>query len=723
ALSVAFFLPLATLAQKAGGPPLPGNLRNNRMLSAWLRIEEGGKVRLLIGKVEIGQGILTAVQQICADHLDVDFSRIVITSGDTALSPREGVTAGSLSMPGCGMAVRQAAAEARQIFLDLAAKKLGASVVSLSVSDGAISAPGGGKTSYWELAGENPLQVEATGKVRPKAHGALRYSGKHVPRIDIPAKMTGGESFIQDMRLPGMLHGRVVHPPVWHAKLLGADLAVIEKMPGVVKAVRDGDFLGVVARREEQAIAAAEALRKVAQWEVSGKGPTSDTIYDWLQQQKITDLPIKSQAGQHGKKPAKVLKAAFLRPAQMHASIGPSCAIATFSQQGDVLVQTHSQSVFETRAALAMMLGVDVAKVRCQHVQGAGCYGHNGADDVTADAVLLARAVPGQPVRVQWMRHDEHKWEPFGSAMVMKLEAGLDADGSVLDWEYHLYSTAHSTRPSGWAGNLLAAQMLAKPFAQPVPRNGGGPNYAADRNAIADYDFPGHKVVTHFVENFAVRTSALRGLGAYTNVFAIESFMDDIAREAKADPVAYRLRYMKDERARAVLQKTADMFGWQNWKAAPGRGRGIAYARYKGSATYTAVAIEAEVDRTSGRIRVLRAASANDAGEIVAPDGVKNQIEGGIVQSLSWTLKEAVRFGPGGVLSEDWNSYPILTFSEVPAIEIELIDRPGAPFLGAGEASQGPTGAALANAVRDATGVRFHELPFTPARVLAGLKI
>jgi len=407
----------------------------------------------------------------------------------------------------------------------------------------------------------------------------------------------------------------------------------------------------------------------------------------------------------------------------MHASIGPSCAIATFSQQGDVLVQTHSQSVFETRAALAMMLGVDVAKVRCQHVQGAGCYGHNGADDVTADAVLLARAVPGQPVRVQWMRHDEHKWEPFGSAMVMKLEAGLDADGSVLDWEYHLYSTAHSTRPSGWAGNLLAAQMLAKPFAQPVPRNGGGPNYAADRNAIADYDFPGHKVVTHFVENFAVRTSALRGLGAYANVFAIESFMDDIAREAKADPVAYRLRYMKDERARAVLQKTADMFGWQNWKAAPGRGRGIAYARYKGSATYTAVAIEAEVDRTSGRIRVLRAASANDAGEIVAPDGVKNQIEGGIVQSLSWTLKEAVRFGPGGVLSEDWNSYPILTFSEVPAIEIELIDRPGAPFLGAGEASQGPTGAALANAVRDATGVRFHELPFTPARVLAGLKI
>ncbi len=725
AITVAFALPLEADAQRArpeapAGPPLPGNLRTNRKVSAWLRIEDGGKVRLLVGKVEIGQGILTALQQLCADHLDVDFNRIVITSGDTFLVPNEGTTAGSLSMQGSATAVRQASAEAREILLHLAAEKLGAKREDLSVSDGRIS--GGGKSvTYWELASSNPLDVEATGKAALKPRAQLKYAGKSIPRIDIPAKMTGGAIFLQDLRPDGMLHGRVVRTPAYEARLLNADLASVEKMPGVVKVLRDGSFLGVIAAREEQAIAAAEALRKSAQWDVPKDGPTQDTVYDWLLQQKTKDLFIKNEPLKEGAQVARTVEANFRRPYHMHGSIGPSCAIATLGSDGVMTVQTHSQSVFETRTAIAKMLGVENNKVRCQHVQGSGCYGHNGADDVAADAALLARAMPGRPVRVQWMRHDEHKWEPYGSAMVIKVKAGVDANGGILDWNYEIWSTSHGTRPNSDAGNLLPARALEKPFAMPVPVNGGGPNYAADRNGIAAYDFAGHKVTTHFIETFAARASALRGLGAWANVVAIESFIDELTVMAKADPVEYRLRYLKDQRARDVLQKTADMFGWSKWEKRPARGRGIAYARYKNLATYTAVAIEAEVDRASGNVRVLRAVSANDAGEIVSPDGVRNQIEGGIVQSISWTLKEAVRFGPSGVRSEDWNSYPILTFSEVPAIEIELIDRPGAPYLGAGEASQGPAGAALANAVRDATGVRYYETPFTPARIKAGL--
>jgi CO/xanthine dehydrogenase Mo-binding subunit len=432
-------------------------------------------------------------------------------------------------------------------------------------------------------------------------------------------------------------------------------------------------------------------------------------------------IVIKDQANKAVPADAQTVEAAYKRPYHMHASIGPSAAIGLLDAQGVTHVDTHSQSVFETGEAIAEMLGVDKAKVHCRHVQGSGCYGHNGADDAAADAALLAQAVPGKPVRIQWSRNDEHKWEPYGSAMLIRTKARVDAKGDILDWSLDLWSTAHGTRPGGKAGNLLPARSLEKPFALPTPVNGGPPNYAADRNAIAIYEFPGQTVTTHFLTNFAARASSTRGLGAYANVFSIESFMDELAHRAKADPVEYRLRYMKDERARAVLQKTAEMLNWANTAKVAGRGRGIAFARYKGLATYCAVAMEVEVDRRSGVVRVLRVVSANDAGEVVAPDGVKNQIEGGVVQSLSWTLKEAVRFDAAGVKSADWVSYPILTFSEVPPIDVALIDRPGAPFLGAGEASQGPTGAALANAIFDAVGARLRDLPFTPARVKAAM--
>ena len=724
-ISLAFSIPaIDALAQAPAGdkPRLPGDLNSVRKIGAWIQINADKTVTLLIGKVELGQGILTAVAQICADELDIDWKQLKVVSGDTALVPNEGVTAGSFSMPNCGPAVRQASAEARKIMLDLAAEKLKVTADKLSVKDGIVSAPGAGSVSYWDLAVGQALEREATGAVKPKAAKDYRYVGKDVPRLDIPAKMLGEEIFVHELRPKGMLYGQVTRPPTYKAKLASLDSSAVEKMPGVVKVVRSGSFLGVIAEREEQANAAAQALFHAAKWDVEKGLPGNDGMPDWLTTTKPARIiETKKQPRAGGDPAVKTMEATYYRPYHMHASIGTSAAVATMGADGVMTIQTHSQSVFETAEAIAKMLGLEVSKVRCQHVQGSGCYGHNMADDAAADAALLAAAMPGKPIRLQYTREGEHRWEPYGSAMVMKAKAGLDKDGNVLDWDLHLWSTPHGTRPNKNPGNLLSARYLEKPFAIPTPQNNGGPNFAADRNAIALYDFPGHNVLTHFITEMPLRVSSTRGLGAYANVFAIESFIDELAVAAGVDPVQYRLRFMKDERARDVIVKAAELFGWDKWKKREGRGRGIGFAKYKNIAGYCAVALEVEVNKRNGRIRVLRAAAAADSGHIVSPDGVRNQIEGGLIQSLSWTLKEEVKFDDTGVTSQDWASYPILTFNEVPSIEVALIDRPGAPFLGTGEASQGPTGAALANAAFDAVGVRFRRLPLTPDRVKAGL--
>lgn len=723
-LSLAFAIPLEAGAQAPAPqrPRLPGDLATTPRLDSWLRINADGTVTLMVGKVELGQGILTAVAQVCAEELDIDIGRIRIVSGDTALVPNEGVTAGSFSMPNCATAVRHASAEARGILVGLAALKLGQPAQSLSVSDGVVSGTGGATAAFWDLVTGKELAVDATGQATLKAASAHRYIGRPVPRLDLPAKLTGGDIFLQDLRPAGMLHGRVVRPPAYKATLASLETKDVEAMPGVVKIVRNGSFLGVVAQTEDQALAAMRALETAARWTVEPSMPGHKGIYDWLLATKpARDIPIKAQVRSEATPVASTLEASYRRPYQMHASIGPSAAVATLAD-GVMTIQTHSQSVFETGAAIAQMLGLPGDKVRCQHVQGSGCYGHNMADDAAADAALLAAAVPGKPVRLQYTRAQEHLWEPYGSAMVVKTQASLDRDGNVLDWTLDLWSTPHGTRPGGQAGNLLSARYLEKPFAVPVPQNGGAPNYAADRNAIALYEFPGHKVTTHFITQMPVRVSSTRGLGAYGNVFAIESFIDELALAAGADPVTYRLRFLKDERARAVLEKAAEAFGWERWQKRPDHGRGIAFARYKNIAAYCAVALEVAVDRPSGVVRVLRATAANEAGEIVNPDGIANQIEGGLIQSLSWSLKEEVKFDETRILSDGWDSYPILTFSETPPVEVVLIDRKGAPFLGTGEASQGPTGAALANAVADATGARLRQLPFTPERVRAALK-
>ena len=718
------FAAFPTIALAAESEKLPGDLADHPSLNSWLKINSDDTVTLMIGKVELGQGALTAIGQVCADELDIDLKRLQIISGDTDIVPDEGVTAGSQSMPECATAVRQAAAEVRQILLDLAAQKLGGPAAELEVHEGIVQGPEGRKISYGALVTGKELERDATGNATLKSPSNYRYVGRSIPRLDMEAIMTGKSLYVQEQHPENVLHGAVVRPPAYAATLKKLDSSDVEKMDGVVKVVRNGSFVGIIAERQDQAYEASAALSKKAEWDVKELLPGNEGIYDWLLHASTKDKQILNVRAESAPSPVKTYEATFERPYHMHGSIGTSAAIAIFDADGKLTIQTHSQSVFDTGRAIAGMLGIEESKVRLQHVPGSGCYGHNMADDAAADAALLAREVPGKPVKLQYTRPQEHKWEPYGSAMVVKTRVGVDGNGDVADWNLELWSTSHGTRPGGEPGNLLSARYLEKPFQAPEPDNGGPPNYAADRNAIALYEFPAQRVVTHFIAEMPLRVSSTRSLGAYANVFAIESTMDDLANAAGADPVDYRLRFLKDERARDVLIAAAEKFGWNAWRKSEGRGRGIGFARYKNYAALTAVALEVEVNRENGRIRVVRVVAANDSGQIINPDGITNQIEGGIIQSLSWTLKEEVLFNKKQVLSEDWKiySYPILTFEEVPPVDVVLINRTGEPFLGTGEAAQGPTAAALGNAVFDALGIRCGRIPFTPKRILETIR-
>lgn len=718
-IAISFALPHLAWAQDK--PELPGDLEDHPMLNAWIQVNADGTVTLLIGKVELGQGAVTAIAQVAAEELVIAFDRLKVVSGDTLLSPDEGTTAGSQSMPNSAPGVQQAAAEVRQIMRNLAAAKLGQPADGLKIADGTLTAPDGASVTYWDLVAGLDLAVEATGKAPLLPKEEYRIIGTNVPRLDIPAKMTGQPIFVQELQMEGMLYGAVARPPNYRSKLVEVDLAPIEAMAGVRKVVRNGSFLAVIAVRQEQAWAAAAALTKSAKWDVPSDLPGSDGIFDWLQGATSIEKEVHLKERTDGAAVAGTVAQTYLRPYHMHGSIGTSAAVAKMGDDGTMTVWTHSQSVWATAAAIEQLLGLAEGKCHAIHTQGAGCYGHNNADDAAADAALLAAALPGSPVKLQYIRADEHKWEPYGSAMVNKLTADVDADGNVLKWEHHIYSTSHGTRPGGDAGNLLAGRLVDPPFEQPVPSDGGPPNYAAARNGIALYEFPGQRVVTHFVTEMPVRVSSTRGLGAYANVMAIEQFIDELARAAKADPVEYRLRYLKDPRARDVLTACAEKFGWSSFEKGRNRGRGIAFAQYKNYAALTAVAVEVSVTPRNGRVNIVRAVAANDSGQMVSPDGIANQIEGGMTQSFSWTLKEEVKFDTSQILSSDWASYPIITFSEVPPIDLVLIDRPGEHFLGTGESAQGPSGAALANAIADAIGARVRQVPFTPDRVMAAI--
>ena len=721
ALVVGFsLLPVAPIAAQTEGR-LPGDLNTTPYLDSWIHIDADGKITVLTGKAELGQGIKTALLQVAAEELGVDPSAITLVTADTALTPNEGYTAGSHSLQDSGTAILNAAAQARAILTATAAARLSVPAEQLAVRGATIAAEDGRSITFGELVSGGLLHRRASAQSLLEPASAYQIIGKPLPRVDIPSKVTGSAAYVQDLRLPGMVHARVVRQPSYGAALRELRTFEVERLPGVLKLVRNGNYLAIIAEREYQAVTALRALTAAATWDEQANLPNQQDIFGVLQ--RLPSQAIVIRDDQPASDPgARVLEATYRRPYQMHGSIGPSCAVGLFENRA-LTVWTHSQGVYPLRKALAEMLSLAEDQVHCIHLEGSGCYGHNAADDVAADAALLAHALPGRPVRVQLMREQEHLWEPYGPAMVSKAKATLDDKGMIATWEYEVWSNTHSTRP-GPAGNLLAARLLDPPFAPPPPRPIPMPEGGGDRNAIPLYAIPKARVANHFVPAMPIRVSALRSLGAYMNIFSIESFIDELAKQARADPVEFRLRNLDDPRARDVVTAAAHHFGWLRYQPSRGRGRGFGFARYKNLAAFTAVAVEVEVEHETGRVRLVRAVAATDSGQPVNPDGIKNQIEGGIVQSSSWTLYEAVNFDQTRIVSADWSSYPIMRFSGLPeSIEVHVIDRAGYPFLGTGEAAQGPTAAAIANAVADATGVRIRELPLTPERVKAAIGV
>jgi CO/xanthine dehydrogenase Mo-binding subunit len=501
-------------------------------------------------------------------------------------------------------------------------------------------------------------------------------------------------------------------------------------MPGVIEIVRDGSFLAVIAEREEQAVRASEALQQASSWENATNLPDQEMLFEYLLGQPDQAYLVVDSRPTEGPVPAietppnaaDTLRATYCRPYHSHASLGPSAALALLDND-KLTVWTHSQGVYPVRSGIALVLGMPEEDIRCIHVDGPGCYGHNGADDVALDAALLARAMPGRPVSVKWSRADENAWEPYGAATLIQMEASLDDAGEVIDWNHDVWGYTHVNRPRPTAkvSGLLAAWYLDQPFARSPERTSMGPEVGIHRNANPLYSFPRRRIVKHFVTDSPLRVSALRGLGSYANVFAIESFVDELAQRAGVDPVDFRLCYLEDERARAVVEAAAQRAGWQSRQRPrrDGQGRGFAFSQYKNRQCYVAVVVDLTADQKSGEIHLERAIIAADVGQIVNPAGLSNQLEGACLQSASWTLREEVSFDRHSVTSLNWRSYPILRSRDAPEIETVLLNRPGRPWLGVGEGAMGPTPAAIANAVYDAIGVRLRQIPFTPERVKA----
>ena len=708
----------ARSAGRAADRSLPGSLRSTPMLDAWLRIDAGG-ITVFTGKAELGQGIKTALLQVAAEELAVQPQAITLVTADTARTPDEGYTAGSLSMEDSGTAIMNAAAQAREIMMRLASERLRQPRGELTAAQGAVIAPGGRRIAYADLVSDRTLHVRAEPRSPLGNPAHRRVMGRSWPRVDVPAKVFGERAFVQDLRLADMVHARVVRPPSYGARLRSVETAPILRLPGVLRVVRNGSYLAVVARREYQAIVAMEALSRSASWEETASLPHQSRLFADLLAWPSRDVPV----GRRGRPPslrrshaATMLEAEYRRGYLMHGSIGPSCAVALFDH-GALTVWTQTQGVYPLRSALAGLIGLPESRVRCIQVEGAGCYGHNGADDAAADAALIAKQVPGRPVRVQWMRADEHRWEPYGPAMLARVRGALDAAGHIAWWQYQVWSNTHSTRPGG-ARELMPAWYLERPLSPPAPRPLPLPAGGGDRNALPLYRIPSLRVDYRFVPKMPLRVSALRSLGAHFNVFAIESFMDELARAGKLDPVEFRLRHLDDPRALAVIRTAAERFGWRAYRRLAGCGKGFAFARYKNLAAYLAIAVEVSVDRGEPMPRVLRVVAAVDSGEAVNPDGIRNQIEGGIIQAFSWTLLESVKFDRTRITSRDWASYPILRFSAVPrSVEVVVLNRPGQPFLGTGEAAQGPAAGALANALADAAGLKLQDLPLSGDRI------
>jgi nicotinate dehydrogenase subunit B len=700
-------------------PGLPQSLIDNPTLSRWVAFEDG-RVRVASGKVEIGQGILTALTQIAAEELDVAPARVRVVSGETDISPSEGFTSGSYSVSVGGASLRLACAEVRALFLQQAAAKLGCAESDLSVADGRFLQRGRDTGhDYWSLARDVDLDRSATGSAPTKRPSDYAVVGRSMPRIDLPAKLNG-EAFIHDIAPPNVLHARMLRRPWRGARLVSLDEAAVRRAAQApIDIIRDGDLVAFTSDDETAVMRAAAAARERAVWEGGTKLPPDmekpDTLMAQPARTRTTERGGPGRA--HGN---RVVQARYSRPFLTYGSIGPACALAEF-KDGRLTVWSHTQGVFVLREWLARTLGLERDHITVLHRHGSGTYGHNTADDAAFDASFIALRVPGRTVRVQWAREDEFAAAPISSAMAVELRAVLDDAARPADWQIEIWSSVHAQRP-GMNGNanLIGAEALPDPPTpneqNDVPDERGG---GATRNAYALYDLPRHRLVYHQLAMPALRTSSMRGLGAFANVFAIESFMDELAAAAGQDPVTYRLSLTSDPRARRVIETAAEMGEWFAQPAMPeGRARGFSFGRYKNIAAYMATVVEVEVGE---EVRLRHVWAAVDAGLVINPDGAMNQVEGAIIQSASFALKEQVRFADGKVAATQWDDYPILRFSEVPEIEIKLIEAPDEPALGLGEVSMGPTAGAIGNAVARALGTRIRDLPLTRERIMATL--
>lgn len=697
-------------------PRLPPPLADAPLVGDWVRID-GGRIVFLSGRVELGQGVVTALRQMAADELGVLPDEIALETARTDRTPNEGFTAGSVSISFGGQALRWVASALRRLILEAAAERLGVPEEALEFGGGEVlrdGAPTG--LALADLAGRVDLSVPVADIARPKPAADRWRRFRDIPRSDLRERLVGAP-FVHDMALPGMLHGAPVHPPHMDWPLLALDLDALRARPGVVAVVRDGSFVGILAETPRAAARAADWARANGTW--GGERPEVGDAVEVVARSEA-EAVVVAEAGETNRNDGRWFETTVTRPFLFHGSIGPAAAVAQWDG-GTVTVWTHSQGVFQLRKAISMALGMPEADVRAIHSPGAGCYGHNGADDAAFDAVIMARAIPGRPVKVVWSRTDEFRATPMGPGMATTVRALLGPDDRIRAMDVTVNSAPHANRPgSNGTPNLRAAAYLARPVPParstdlPLARGGG-----ADRNAVPGYAIPNVRVRKRLVHDLPYRTSSLRSLGAFTNVLAIEALLDDIALACGETPFAFRLRHLDDPRARVVLERLE--FETREARAAPlpeGAGWGLGYARYKGIGGYCAVLARVAVEDD---VRVTDAFCVADIGEAVSPDGARNQIEGGIVQAISWTLKEQVRFNGAAVAAESWLDYPILRFSEVPRLRVLLVERPEEAPLGAGEISQGPAAAAVANAVRAAVGVRVTGLPITREAIIAAV--
>jgi CO/xanthine dehydrogenase Mo-binding subunit len=692
-------------------------------VESFVAIGADSRATVWVGKVDLGNGSRTALAQLAADELDLPFDRITMVMGDTGTTPDQWITGGSTTIPQGGLELRRACATARGVLLARGAEKLGVAADAASCRDGAVFvvADPTRRVAYGDLAAAAPLELAVDPKVVLKKPADYQWIGKPIRRVDIPGKLTGEWTYVHDFRVPGMLHARVIRPGTVGASLLSFDDAGAKKVDGYVRTVRKGDFLAVLAKTEWGAVKAMRAVK--AEWGAAEPLPEQAGVFDYWRKQKLA----KEEATQNvGDAPAALagaarkVKARYDFAVQTHASMGPSCAVADFGD-GKLTVWSASQATHSLVTEIAPIVGLPPDKIRIVYLEGSGCYGRNGHEDASADAAL-ASVLTGQPVRVQWMREDEMMRSPKSPPRSIDLEAALDEGGDIVAWQGDFWIALN---------HLAAFKPLDFPLLSAaetgVPRSGNWVGFLFQNSGVG-YTLPNVRVNTRHVERAFFRSAHLRSPGRIENTFANESFIDELAYAAKADPAEYRLRYMKDPRGTAVIRKAMERAKWQvrvgPSASAAGdvaRGRGISYLRYSNAGTYVAAVAEVAVNRKTGEIKVERVCVAHDCGLVVNPDGTTNQVEGGTIQTVSRTLMESVRWDRREVLSRDWASYPILRHDQVPKVEVDLIDRPDQPTFAAGEPTPCAIPAAIGNAVFDATGARLREVPFTPERVKAAL--